>query len=51
MTAFIADEAMPLEQFSAVTQIVISVMNLTDMLQQDKEDSSVSQLIENQQDR
>ncbi|XP_028262549.1 uncharacterized protein LOC114436473 isoform X2 [Parambassis ranga] len=46
----VKDEAMPLEQFSAVTQIVISVMNLTDMLQQDKQDSSVSQLIENQQD-
>ncbi|XP_026163087.1 myb/SANT-like DNA-binding domain-containing protein 4 isoform X2 [Mastacembelus armatus] len=31
------DEDLSLEHFSTVTQIVINVMNLTDMLQQDRE--------------
>ncbi|XP_038551962.1 myb/SANT-like DNA-binding domain-containing protein 4 isoform X2 [Micropterus salmoides] len=39
------------EQFSTVTQVVISVMNLSDMLQQDRDDSSISELAETQQDR
>ncbi|XP_045884441.1 myb/SANT-like DNA-binding domain-containing protein 4 [Micropterus dolomieu] len=38
------------EQFSTVTQVVISVMNLSDMLQQDRDDSSISELAETQQD-
>ncbi|XP_029287223.1 myb-related transcription factor, partner of profilin-like isoform X2 [Cottoperca gobio] len=42
-------EGLSLEQFSTVTQVVISVMNLSDMLQQDKEDSSISELVESQQ--
>ncbi|GLD69987.1 uncharacterized protein AKAME5_002130400 [Lates japonicus] len=42
------DEGLSLEGFSTVTQIVISVMNLSDMLQQDQEDS-VSELVETQQ--
>ncbi|XP_053299519.1 uncharacterized protein LOC128458639 [Pleuronectes platessa] len=43
------DEGMCLEEFSTVTQIVISVMNLSDMLQQDREDSSVSDFVETPQ--
>ncbi|KAM6927574.1 uncharacterized protein FYW49_003748 [Xenentodon cancila] len=35
-------EGLSIEQFSAVTQIVISVMNLSEVLQQDREDSSIS---------
>nr|XP_046240311.1 myb-related transcription factor, partner of profilin-like [Scatophagus argus] len=42
-------EGLSLERFSAVTQLVISVMNLADVLQQDREDSSVSELVETQQ--
>ncbi|XP_059184927.1 myb-related transcription factor, partner of profilin-like isoform X2 [Centropristis striata] len=38
-----------LEQFSTVTQVVISVMNLSDMLQQDKKDSSVLEMVKTQQ--
>lgn len=45
------DEGLSFEDFSTVTQIVISVMNLSDMLQQDREDSSVSDLAETQQNR
>ncbi|KAM4587471.1 uncharacterized protein PAE49_000355 [Odontesthes bonariensis] len=41
-------EGLSLEQFSAVTQIVISVMNLSDMLQQDY---SVFEQMETQQNR
>lgn len=48
---FFTDEGLSLEHFSAVTQIVISVMNLTDVLQQDGENSSVSELVETQQNR
>lgn len=44
-------EGLSLEQFSAVTQVVISVMNLSDMLQQDREDSSSSELVDTQQNR
>ncbi|KAM9859934.1 uncharacterized protein ACBR49_014425 [Aulostomus maculatus] len=33
------DEGLSLEQFSTVTQIVISVMNLSDILQQEREES------------
>lgn len=43
------DAVLSIEQFSAVTQIVISVMNLSDMLQQDRDDSSVSELVETEQ--
>ncbi|XP_040890626.1 myb/SANT-like DNA-binding domain-containing protein 4 isoform X2 [Toxotes jaculatrix] len=43
------DEGLSLEELSTVTQIVISVMNLSDMLQQDREDSSVSELVETKQ--
>nr|XP_020448280.1 uncharacterized protein LOC109955949 [Monopterus albus] len=40
-------EGLSLEHFSNVTQIVISVMNLSDMLQRDRNDSSVSEVVEN----
>ncbi|XP_022601103.1 uncharacterized protein LOC111221811 [Seriola dumerili] len=43
------DEGLSLEEFSTVTQLVISVMNLSDMLQQDREDCSLSELVETQQ--
>ncbi|XP_008282716.1 uncharacterized protein LOC103359252 [Stegastes partitus] len=43
------DDVLSTEQFSAVTQIVISVMNLSDMLQKDGDDSSVSELMETKQ--
>ncbi|XP_034725773.1 uncharacterized protein LOC117943631 [Etheostoma cragini] len=42
-------EGLSLEQFGTVTQVVISVMNLSDMLQQDRKDSSVSELVGTQQ--
>ncbi|XP_013865116.1 uncharacterized protein LOC106518387 isoform X2 [Austrofundulus limnaeus] len=42
-------EPLSIEQLSAVTQIAISVMNLSDMLQQDKEDSYVSEMMQTQQ--
>ncbi|XP_037642801.1 uncharacterized protein LOC119498222 [Sebastes umbrosus] len=42
-------EGLVLEQFSTVTQVVISVMNLSDMLQHDREDSSMSEFVETQQ--
>ncbi|XP_044037060.1 myb/SANT-like DNA-binding domain-containing protein 4 [Siniperca chuatsi] len=42
-------EGLSLEQFSTVTQVVISVMNLSDMLQQDRDDSSISEMAETQQ--
>ncbi|XP_042367482.1 uncharacterized protein LOC121965382 [Plectropomus leopardus] len=38
-----------LEQLSTVTQVVISVMNLSEMLKRDKEDSSVPEMMETQQ--
>lgn len=41
-------EGLSLEQFGTVTQVVISVMKLSDMLQQDRKDSSVSELVETQ---
>lgn len=44
-------EGLTLEQFSTVTQVVISVMNLSDMLQQDREDASISELVGTQQNR
>ncbi|XP_068450644.1 myb/SANT-like DNA-binding domain-containing protein 4 [Clinocottus analis] len=34
------------EQFSTVTQVVMSVVNLSDILQQDREDASISELME-----
>lgn len=37
------------EQFSAVTQLVIAVMNLSDMLQRGREDSSVTEFVETHQ--
>ncbi|KAK2862383.1 hypothetical protein Q5P01_001916 [Channa striata] len=43
-----ADAGLSLEQFSTVTQIVISVMNLADMLQRDIVDSSVLEMVETQ---
>ncbi|XP_041836993.1 uncharacterized protein si:dkey-6e2.2 [Melanotaenia boesemani] len=42
-------ESLCLEQFCTVTQIVISVMNLSDMLQLEREDSSASEQMETQQ--
>ncbi|KAM9361597.1 uncharacterized protein ABDE67_022651 [Symphorus nematophorus] len=42
-------EGLSLEQLSTVTQVVISVMNLSNMLQQDGENSSVSEFVETQQ--
>ncbi|XP_041813560.1 uncharacterized protein LOC121621231 isoform X1 [Chelmon rostratus] len=42
-------EGLSLDQFSTVTQLVISVMNLSDMLQQERKDSSISELVETQQ--
>ncbi|XP_044205354.1 uncharacterized protein LOC122980953 [Thunnus albacares] len=44
-----AGEGLSLEQLSTVTKLVISVMNLSDILQQDREDSPTLQLMENQQ--
>ncbi|KAM7401823.1 hypothetical protein PAMP_017101 [Pampus punctatissimus] len=44
-----ADEGLSLEQLSTVTRLVISVMNLSDILQRDREDSPNLQLVENQQ--
>ena len=44
-------EGLSLEQLSTVTKLVISVMNLSDILQQDREDSPTLQLMENQQNR
>ncbi|XP_034095504.1 uncharacterized protein LOC117561934 [Gymnodraco acuticeps] len=41
-------EGLSMEQLSAVTQVVVSVMNLSDRLQQDGEDSSISGLMETQ---
>eukprot|EP00064_Thunnus_orientalis_P007171 superscaffoldBa00000782_g7190 len=46
-----AGEGLSLEQLSTVTKLVISVMNLSDILQQDREDSPTLQLMENQQNR
>ncbi|KAM4613804.1 uncharacterized protein ACJ7VT_011829 [Polymixia lowei] len=43
------DEDPSPEQFSDVTQIVISVMNLSDRLVQDSKDPSILQLVEDQQ--
>ena len=40
-----------MEQLSAVTQVVVSVMNLSDRLQQDGEDSLISGLVETQHNR
>ncbi|XP_063765907.1 uncharacterized protein LOC134882227, partial [Eleginops maclovinus] len=42
-------EGLSMEQLSPVTQVVISVMNLSDRLQQDGEESSISGLMETQQ--
>ncbi|KAM6947410.1 uncharacterized protein PEZ65_001058 isoform 1-T1 [Lycodopsis pacificus] len=41
-------EGLSVEQFSTVTQVVISVMDLSEMLQHDREDSSISELMETQ---
>ncbi|KAM8757994.1 uncharacterized protein AB9X84_010613 isoform 1-T3 [Acanthopagrus schlegelii] len=41
-------EDLSLEQLSTVTQVVISMMNLSNMLQQHREASSVSELVETQ---
>lgn len=46
---FLFTEGMSLHQFSAVTQLVMSVMNLSDMVRQDRDDSSV--FVEAQQNR
>ncbi|KAF3689613.1 hypothetical protein EXN66_Car005285 [Channa argus] len=46
-----ADEGLSLQQFSTVTQIVISVMNLTDMLQQDREDLEMVETQQNSCDK
>lgn len=51
MISSLTGEVLSLEQFSTVTQIVISVMNLTDILQQGREESSVSEVVEMQQNR
>lgn len=40
-----------MEQLSAVTQVVVSVMNLSDRQQQDGEDSLISGLVETQHNR
>lgn len=45
------DEGLSLEQLSTVTKVVISVMNLSDILQQEREDSPTLQLVENKQNR
>ncbi|XP_030276407.1 myb-related transcription factor, partner of profilin-like isoform X3 [Sparus aurata] len=44
-------EDLSLEQLSTVTQVVISMMNLSNMLQQQREASSVSELVETQHNR
>ncbi|XP_058487114.1 uncharacterized protein LOC131460536 [Solea solea] len=46
-----SDGGVSLDELSAVTQLVISVMNLSDMLHQDGEDCSLSDLVETQQNR
>ncbi|XP_054472900.1 uncharacterized protein si:dkey-6e2.2 isoform X2 [Anoplopoma fimbria] len=42
-------EGLSVEQFSTVTQVVLSVMNISDMLLHDREDSSISALVDTQQ--
>lgn len=51
ITIFLFTEGMSLNQFSAVTQLVMSVMNLSDMVRQDTDDSSVQVFVEAQQNR
>lgn len=49
MISSFTGEVLSLEQFSPVTQIVISVMNLTDILQHGRDESS--EAVEIQQNR